>query len=179
MKRDDPVRELQERMRSVGFARTNHVYFIAGAGLVKIGWSRDLWKRLDALQSGSPVELKILSAVPGDEDYEHELHERWAPLRRHGEWFELTKDLAAFVRETRQDVFRQRRAYEMNVKLLHRVRGIRSRYSAEINARVPDPGGVIMCDPDGRFERQPIDDAGEIQRFEEFLERQRRKRKGR
>jgi hypothetical protein len=74
-----------------------YVYAIEGAGLVKIGRSVVPTYRLVALQSGSPVELKLRGCVVGDHRVERELHDRFAAYRRHGEWFSLSGIVADWV----------------------------------------------------------------------------------
>lgn len=65
------------------------VYFLAGAGLIKIGVTSNLVSRLRALRNSSPVPVELLATVSGKGTlYEMKLHERFAALRRHGEWFE-------------------------------------------------------------------------------------------
>lgn len=71
--------------------RGNGVYFLAGAGLIKIGIAYGQFaRRIATLQSGSPVELR-LTMVIHDVDHlvESHLHMIFAAYRRHGEWFAL------------------------------------------------------------------------------------------
>ena len=75
-----------------------HVYFIrAGQGAIKIGIARDPRKRLLELQVGTSDELRILHTIPGTEDTERALHERFAHLRLRGEWFRAGFDLVRFI----------------------------------------------------------------------------------
>jgi predicted DNA-binding transcriptional regulator AlpA len=75
-----------------------HVYFIrAGQGAIKIGIARDPRKRLFELQVGTSDELRILHTIPGTEDTERALHERFAHLRLRGEWFRAGFDLLRFI----------------------------------------------------------------------------------
>ena len=76
------------------------VYFIqpVDGGPIKIGIAAHVLGRLSGLQTGSPVELRVLGVIPGvRQSYEAELHERFAATRRHGEWFEPTPELMAFI----------------------------------------------------------------------------------
>lgn len=55
--------------------------------------------RIKDLRKGSPVPLEFIGAVPGDVRYERELHERFAALRRRGEWFDDTEELRSAIAE--------------------------------------------------------------------------------
>ncbi|MFJ2923341.1 GIY-YIG nuclease family protein [Streptomyces sp. NPDC087307] len=67
------------------------VYVIGSptSSLVKLGTTTQLSKRLRALQLSSPVSLEVLWSAPGDRGTETALHQRFAPFRRHGEWFDF------------------------------------------------------------------------------------------
>ncbi len=80
------------------------VYFVQAAndpeGLIKIGKCTDLKKRLSALQTGSPVILKVL-AVLRYELKDIPFHDKFASARQHGEWFRPTSDLMQFIASIR------------------------------------------------------------------------------
>lgn len=61
---------------------------------VKIGYAADVKKRMDALQTASPVGLKLLAAMPGDHRVERALHERFGWLRERREWFRAHPEIA-------------------------------------------------------------------------------------
>ena len=79
------------------------VYFFqsTGSGCVKIGFtSRDVETRRRELQTGNEHELTTLHVIPdADADDERALHAHFQHARMSGEWFELTDDLAAHVRD--------------------------------------------------------------------------------
>jgi hypothetical protein len=77
------------------------VYIVAAqeTGRVKIGRAKDVRKRLGALRGSSPVDLDLLGTLPGGAAVEAYLHASFASQRLHGEWFELTTEIAA-VAET-------------------------------------------------------------------------------
>jgi hypothetical protein len=78
------------------------VYFIqpVGGGLIKIGIASNVASRLSGLQTGSPVELHVIAVIRGvEQSTEAELHLRFAAARRHGEWFEPTPELLAYIAE--------------------------------------------------------------------------------
>lgn len=73
------------------------VYFIAGAGLIKIGITTNLTSRFRCIRNSSPVPLELLGAVPGTTHMENRTHQKFEHLRRHGEWFDDTPELRAHI----------------------------------------------------------------------------------
>lgn len=75
-------------------------YFVtAPSGLVKIGWSSNLYRRLAEIGRWSPVDLRLIAAAcEGIRDMERkstievDAHKVFRSKRRHGEWFEITPD---------------------------------------------------------------------------------------
>ena len=72
------------------------VYFIeAENGLVKIGNSTNIHKRLTTLKTQSPIKLKLIHSIPCKEfsgtRIERDLHIYFSKQRSHGEWFKLSK----------------------------------------------------------------------------------------
>jgi hypothetical protein len=55
---------------------------------VKIGTTTELNKRLSALQTGCPAEIRLLGTIPGSRDEEVALHRDFDHLRTRGEWFQ-------------------------------------------------------------------------------------------
>jgi hypothetical protein len=78
-------------------AKQTVTYFIRQGtdGPIKIGKTTDLGHRFNRLQVGSAVKLNVLRVLLGD--HERALHERFAHLRMHGEWFEPGTDLVEFI----------------------------------------------------------------------------------
>lgn len=76
------------------------VYFLQAdcpSRLIKIGTTLTLVRRLQVLQRYSPVRLRLIGACRGGRVRERVLHERFAHLRRHAEWFAPGADLLAFI----------------------------------------------------------------------------------
>jgi hypothetical protein len=77
------------------------VYFIAtteGPTRCKIGYTTgNPQARLRNLQCGSPVPLGIYCALEGNMETEKRFHETFAPLRVHGEWFDVKGKLLDFL----------------------------------------------------------------------------------
>ena len=77
------------------------VYFIRGVttGLIKIGSSTDVRRRLAAHQSLSPDNIEIVGVLPGGgASLEKRLHRRFRTLANHGEWFRPGNELIDFIR---------------------------------------------------------------------------------
>jgi hypothetical protein len=78
------------------------VYFIQAeqGGLIKIGVAGNPRDRLRTLQHTSPVRLRILAVIRAvGQAHETELHQQFAAIRSHGEWFEPTPELLAYIAE--------------------------------------------------------------------------------
>lgn len=74
------------RRRTAG---ADQIYFIQSGpgGPIKIGWTKNVRRRLRALQTSSAARLEILAVCDGDKRLEAELHRRLAAYRQEGEWF--------------------------------------------------------------------------------------------
>lgn len=103
LKWNDPRHPDFDRLsRNRSSARSDQsVYFIADIDRtkVKIGIAKDVKRRLRALQKMSSTGLSLLAVMPGGRPKEIELHERFAELRSHGEWFHLSDDLQSYIHE--------------------------------------------------------------------------------
>jgi len=76
------------------------VYFIQASderGFIKIGYSRDVYKRLSALQCGSPVGLVILGVIHGSYGTEAAIHKLLKKYRIHSEWFLPSKLVLHYI----------------------------------------------------------------------------------
>lgn len=83
------------------------VYVIGSVGspLVKIGTSKNFRARRKALQSASPLQLRVLWTVNGGYDLEQAIHTKLAKYRKHGEWFNFgRKDPIRVVKRTVQSL---------------------------------------------------------------------------
>lgn len=93
----DEGRAIQPRPET---PRLGTVYFVQGVdgGLIKIGFATNLKFRVETMQTGSPVILKVLHAIKEvDRSTEIELHERFACYRIRGEWFEPCRELLEYI----------------------------------------------------------------------------------
>jgi len=75
------------------------VYFIRDGDLIKIGYTGDLKTRRRTFTSDLTA---ILAILPGGQELEGEMHERFAAsLAKGKEWFRPTPDLIEYVNEIR------------------------------------------------------------------------------
>lgn len=79
---------------------TGYVYFAqcVSTSLVKIGYTRDPDRRMQELKTASPGGVTLLAYYRGGRSDEKALHDRFADLRRHGEWFEPTLEMDTIIR---------------------------------------------------------------------------------
>lgn len=73
------------------------VYFAWSAGLVKIGHSTDLKKRLRQLTAGSAAPVHLIGYEYGPMVQEKSLHKRFRMARDHDEWFWFTQGLRSYL----------------------------------------------------------------------------------
>lgn len=80
------------------------VYFIQSGdgGPVKIGSARCVKTRIGQLQTGNPVPLIFLLALPGSDVQEREWQDKFAHLSIQGEWFRHEGELAEFLDANKQ-----------------------------------------------------------------------------
>lgn len=83
----------RERDRQV-----EQVYFVRSGDLVKIGRSRFVKERLNALQLHATTTHQLIGTVPGGYRDERQWHKRFAAIRSHREWFHATEELMTTIR---------------------------------------------------------------------------------
>jgi len=80
------------------------IYFVlcglGDEGFVKIGYSKDIVSRIEALQPGAPEKLELVGRMPGTIQMERAIHKQFSHLRKRGEWFHFTDELWDFVKAT-------------------------------------------------------------------------------
>jgi excisionase family DNA binding protein len=72
---------------------TGFVYVIKAKNRVKIGYAKDVAKRLATLQTASPHRLVVVVHFPGNIEMERRLHARFAKHRSTGEWFTIHQNI--------------------------------------------------------------------------------------
>lgn len=73
------------------------VYFLLADGVVKIGYSKDVKKRVIGMKTAFHGNAEILYVVRGGRSLERYLHERFAAQRLGGEWFRYRPAIANFL----------------------------------------------------------------------------------
>jgi DNA-binding XRE family transcriptional regulator len=77
------------------------VYFLQAedkTGPIKIGWAKDVYKRLGEIQNMSPTRLVILGVLECEREEEYTIHNIFSTDRLYGEWFNLSTELLNFIR---------------------------------------------------------------------------------
>ena len=79
--------------------KETYIYFFQSVdtGRIKIGLSKDPKKRMKQLQTSE--RLFLLHAIKGTRWLESNLHDRFAHLRIHGEWFEPAQELFDYIEQ--------------------------------------------------------------------------------
>jgi hypothetical protein len=73
------------------------VYFMYSAGKIKIGYSKDVRKRLTDLSNMASSPVELIAVLPGDRELEKYLHRTFKPDRVHGEWFKPSSEIKRFL----------------------------------------------------------------------------------
>lgn len=94
-------------------ASKDRVYFVKAGEYIKIGYTSNIQKRLDSLQTGSPVKIECLCLINGDRRTESNLHKKFAKYRVLREWFEMADELLKYIqtlKDTGMDI-----SYEVTI----------------------------------------------------------------
>lgn len=74
------------------------IYFLQGDNdYIKIGYTIDVSRRVQFLQTGSPTRLKLLGVMEGRVDTEAALHRRFERSRIIGEWFKPSQAILDYI----------------------------------------------------------------------------------
>ena len=73
------------------------IYLVAHLDqFVKIGFTKNINKRLSQLQVSSPVKLEVLHLIEGNVSLEKELHRKFKEFRTSGEWFNYDSSILEY-----------------------------------------------------------------------------------
>lgn len=83
----------------------NYVYFILNNDKVKIGYTKNVKRRLKQLQTANGDNLILLGYIEGDKEVEHQLHQKFDTyrIRENGEWFIASEAIINFINENNLD----------------------------------------------------------------------------
>jgi hypothetical protein len=85
--------------RHIGKQRPQSVVYILRCGdYIKIGYSLNFVRRLEALRSTSPHDVLVIATMGGGKSLELQLHKQFAAYRHHHEWFRNEGELAEYVK---------------------------------------------------------------------------------
>ena len=95
-----------ERITGLPTSAFGGVYFVQCCDFVKIGYSRDIRKRVVGLSLTNPFRLELLAYVKSDDTLEArcletELHDRFRAQRHRLEWFRYDGPLTAYIKTIR------------------------------------------------------------------------------
>ena len=89
---------------------SDYIYFVeAENGLVKIGRTINLERRMQDLENISPIPLRLLIAVNCDgkaSKVEVAIHNKFGTQRHHGEWFELSEEQKQWIKRAKKKIIR-------------------------------------------------------------------------
>jgi len=115
------------------------IYFIKNleTGHIKIGTSKNPWKRLFALQTANSSRLHLMGITHGGEKREERLKKHFAKFHFRGEWFYGEPELVRFIRRRTFLLNHPREGKEVMLTL--RLIAIAKRYGSQ--------GFVVRDDP--------------------------------
>jgi hypothetical protein len=77
------------------------VYFIESLGKIKIGCTKDIYRRLESLQTSCPTEVNLLFLIDGGTEMESILHNKFKAHYSHGEWFHAHNDILDYIKSNK------------------------------------------------------------------------------
>lgn len=104
-------------------SRPSYIYFIKPVGMsgpIKIGCSYTPKGRLSTLSTWSPFALEIVATIEGGQKLERNIHECFADLHSHREWFHAGTHLIEAIEKIKSGV-----PVECAINLNKRIKSIR------------------------------------------------------
>lgn len=76
------------------------IYLISHSNIfLKIGYTKNIHKRLSQLQTSNPIKLEVLHLIDGDVDLEKELHLLFKDFKTQGEWFVFNESILDYFKD--------------------------------------------------------------------------------
>jgi len=82
---------------------SHRVYFIQTNDFIKIGFTRNMTRRFEGINSSVPYDITLLHEMPGSFDLEVDMHRKFKHLRVKGEWFRAEPELVDFIQSLKND----------------------------------------------------------------------------
>ena len=76
---------------------TGYVYFVRCQHYVKVGYAKDVERRIAELQIGNPYKLEVVATVQGTPSLERAFHKALRRKYVRGEWFELDSEVQHLI----------------------------------------------------------------------------------
>lgn len=86
-RREREQEALRDIIRQIQANKDPFVYLIEHENKYKIGFSRDINKRMKSFNTSHAIPCKIIGIAPGDLPLEGALHNKFKDYRLNGEWF--------------------------------------------------------------------------------------------
>lgn len=99
---ESDIEDLIEEIISDKNETIKNLYFIEGAGRIKIGIAINPMERLKTLQGCSPVPLKLLLYIFRGVETEERLHNFFQYYRSHHEWFWINEPLKNLIERLKE-----------------------------------------------------------------------------
>lgn len=101
-----PIKEEPKSFAPLGRKTSQRVYFMEREGLVKIGISSNVTKRVQEVSRGSSMisgmtvgPVRLIGTRPGGREEETRLHKMFKDANVGGEWFKLSEDQMTKIRK--------------------------------------------------------------------------------
>lgn len=78
------------------------IYFVQCEGMVKIGYSNNPYKRIQALKTSNPLELVMLLVIEGKQSDEAKIHKQFEKDHFRGEWFFLSDTIKNYIQSVQK-----------------------------------------------------------------------------
>lgn len=98
----DRLRHAVAHAKQLENARLSNVYFIECEGFIKIGYAKDLARKVSNTQVGNPFKVKLLASFKTTRPHDDEatLHRMFKFYRVRGEWFRLPNNFISWLAES-------------------------------------------------------------------------------
>jgi DNA-binding XRE family transcriptional regulator len=80
------------------------IYFVKHTDYVKIGYTTDIFRRLNELQTNCPVKLKVLALIEGSLNDESIHHQKFKHISSNGEWFFHNAEIDEYISSLNKDL---------------------------------------------------------------------------